>query len=145
MKVEQYTFPDDLFYMLGEPGHIWIRKQDDNVIVIGIDDYASKRAGEIEFVRTMKEDQRVTKGQIIGTFESGKWVGQIKAPFNGRIIAKNSKLRRDPDLINSDPYGEGWILSLEVKEIKQQIEEDELIVPAGVKLYDYIQKRISQE
>ena len=106
MKVEEYDFPDELFYMLGEPGHIWIRKKEGNLIVIGIDDYASKRAGEIEFVRTMKEGQRVTKGQIIGTFESGKWVGQIKAPFTGKIISKNEKLRRDPELLNSDPYGE---------------------------------------
>ncbi|MCG3219829.1 MAG: glycine cleavage system protein H [Candidatus Heimdallarchaeota archaeon] len=145
MKIEQYDFPDDLFYILRDPGHIWIKRKSEDIFQLGIDDYASKRAGKIEFVRMMKEGQRVKKNQIIGTYESGKWVGQIRAPIAGEIIEKNELLRKTPDLINTDPYGEGWILSIEGKDIENKIVEDKEIVPTGDKLEKYIRWRISQE
>ena len=145
MKIEQYDFPDDLFYVLRDPGHIWIKRKSENTIQLGIDDYASKRAGKIEFVRTMKEGQKVKKNQIIGTYESGKWVGQIRAPIAGQIIEKNEELRKAPDSINTDPYGEGWILSIEGKDIENKLVEDKEIVPTGDKLEKYIRWRISQE
>ncbi|MCG3227774.1 MAG: glycine cleavage system protein H [Candidatus Heimdallarchaeota archaeon] len=145
MKIEQYEFPDDLFYVLRDPGHIWIKRKSENIIQLGIDDYASKRAGKIEFVRTIKEGQRVKKNQIIGTYESGKWVGQIRAPIAGEIIEKNEQLRKTPDFINTDPYGEGWILSIEGKDIENKLVEDKEIVPTGDKLEKYIRWRISEE
>ena len=145
MKINDYEFPDDLFYVLGEPGHVWIKKIDDVNIKIGVDNYASSRAGEIEFVRTMPVDKRVKKNQVIGTFESGKWVGQIKSPIDGILKEKNTKLKGDPELVNSDPYGEVWLLIIEGKTIDTQLEEDEEIVPAGEKLEEYILWRISQE
>jgi len=107
MKIKDYEFPDDLFYVLGEPGHIWIRKMSKTSTKIGIDSYASSRAGTIEFVRTMKVDKRVKKNQVVGTYESGKWVGQIKSPIDGIILEKNAALKDQPELINSDPYGDG--------------------------------------
>ncbi|MHA1954592.1 MAG: glycine cleavage system protein H [Candidatus Heimdallarchaeaceae archaeon] len=145
MKIEQYDFPDDLFYVLRDPGHIWIKRKSENTIQLGIDDYASKRAGKIEFVRTMKEGQRVKKNQIIGTYESGKWVGQIRAPIAGEIIEKNEELRKTPDFINTDPYGEGWILSIKGTDVENKLVEDKEIVPIGDKLEKYIRWRISQE
>ncbi|NPD87467.1 MAG: glycine cleavage system protein H [Asgard group archaeon] len=145
MKIEQYDFPDDLFYILRDPGHVWIRRKSESIIQLGIDDYASKRAGKIEFVRTMKEGQRVKKNQIIGTYESGKWVGQIRAPIAGIIIEKNDQLRKTPDLINTDAYGEGWILLIEGSDIENKLIEDIEIVPAGEKLENYIRRRISEE
>lgn len=145
MKIEQYEFPDDLFYVLRDPGHVWIKRKSENIIQLGIDDYASKRAGKIEFVRTIKEGQRVKKNQIIGTYESGKWVGQIRAPIAGEIIEKNEQLRKTPDFINTDPYGEGWILSIEGKDIENKLVEDKEIVPTGDKLEKYIRWRISEE
>ena len=145
MKIEQYEFPDDLFYVLRDPGHVWIKRKSENIIQLGIDDYASKRAGKIEFVRTIKEGQRVKKNQIIGTYESGKWVGQIRAPLAGEIIEKNEQLRKTPDFINTDPYGEGWILSIEGKDIENKLVEDKEIVPTGDKLEKYIRWRISEE
>lgn len=145
MKIEQYDFPDDLFYFLRDPGHMWVRRISEDIIQLGIDDYAAKRAGEIEFVRTMKDGQRVQKNQIIGTYESGKWVGQIKSPIAGTISEKNDQLRKTPSLINSDPYGKGWILSIKGKDIENKLVEDKEIVPTGDKLEKYIRWRISQE
>ena len=145
MKIEQYEFPDDLFYVFRDPGHIWIRRKTEQIIQLGIDDYASKRAGKIEFVRTMKEGQRVKFNQIIGTYESGKWVGQIRAPIAGLIVEKNELLRKKPDLINKDPYGKGWIIAIEGTNIENKLVEDKKIVPTGDKLEDYIRWRISQE
>jgi glycine cleavage system H protein len=145
MIVNDYEFPDELFYVLGEPGHIWIEIVDDTTIKIGVDSYASTRAGEVEFVRTMPIEKRIKKNQVIGTFESGKWVGQIKSPIDGVLKEKNARLKGEPELINSDPYGDGWLLIIEGKTIETQIEEDEEIVPAGEKLEEYILWRISQE
>ncbi len=145
MKINDYEFPDDLFYVLGEPGHMWIRKMNETNIKIGIDCYASSRAGTIEFVRTMQVDKRVKKNQVIGTYESGKWVGQIKSPIDGIILEKNAALKNQPELINSDPFGEGWVLIIEGKTIDSQLDGDENIVSTGEKLEEYIQWRISQE
>ena len=145
MKINDYEYPENLLYVLGEPGHIWIKKIDDTSIKIGIDSYASSRAGEIEFVRTMPVQKKIKKNQVIGTFESGKWVGQIKTPIDGLILEKNDKLKNNPELINSDPYGEGWLLIIEGNSIDIQLEEDEEIVSAGAQLEEYIHWRISQE
>ena len=145
MQVEQYEFPDNLFYLIREPGHIWIRMISENEVEIGIDDYAAKRAGEIEFIRTMQVGKQIKKNQIIGTIESGKWIGQIKAPIAGTISEKNEDLRDEPSLINSDPYGAGWVLRVEGKEFSIKIEEDEEIIEVGEKLEEYIRWRISQE
>lgn len=145
MKIKEYEFPDNLLYVTGEPGHFWLEKIDNNKLKLGIDNYASSRAGTIEFVMTMKVDRRVKKNDTIGTIESGKWVGQIKSPIDGIIVEKNDELRKNPELINEDPYGKGWIFILEGKELEKQLEENSLIVPANEKLEEYILWRISQE
>ncbi len=145
MKIQEYEFPDDLLYVTGEPGHFWLEKISENKLKIGIDHYASSRAGTIEFVMTMKLDKRIKKDDTIGTIESGKWVGHIKSPIDGIIIEKNDNLRKNPEFINEDPYGKGWVLILEGKEIETQLEEHELIVSAGEKLEEYILWRISEE
>ena len=145
MKVEQYEFPDNLLYVTGEPGHFWVERISENKLKLGIDHYASSRAGTIEFVMTMKVDKRVKVNETIGTIESGKWIGHLKSPISGTISEKNDNLRKRPDLINEDPYGEGWILVLEGNDLESQLEENTLIVPVGEKLEEYILWRISQE
>ena len=145
MQVEQYEFPDDIFYLVREPGHIWIRVISETEVEIGIDDYAAKRAGEIEFIRTMQIGKQIKRDQIIGTIESGKWIGQLKAPLAGTILEKNEDLRDKPTLINADPYGAGWILKVKGKEFSTKIEEDNEIISVGEKLEEYIRWRISQE
>ncbi|UJG44584.1 MAG: hypothetical protein K9W46_05240 [Candidatus Heimdallarchaeum endolithica] len=104
MKIEEYFFPEDLLYDISEPGHIWIRKIEEKKIEIGIDDYAAKRAGEIEFIRTMKVGKQITKGGTIGTYETGKWIGQIKSPVSGTLVEKNELLKNQPELVNKAPY-----------------------------------------
>ncbi|MBY9000775.1 MAG: glycine cleavage system protein H [Candidatus Heimdallarchaeota archaeon] len=145
INIEQYIFPDNLMYMTGEPGHIWIMKISETIVKIGADDYVSKRAGVIEYVRTMKVGKKVKKNQVIGTYESGKWIGQIKSPFEGVIVEKNEKLKAQPDLLNSDPYGEGWIVSLKIQNYETEIKEHDNIVSVGEELEKYIRWRISQE
>jgi len=145
INIEQYIFPDNLLYVIGEPGHIWIKKRSETEAILGVDDYVAKKAGDIEYVRTMKLEKRVKKNQVIGTYESGKWIGQLKSPFDGVIVKKNEKLKNEPNLLNTDPYGEGWILSLKIKNFDVAIAENKNIVPVGEKLEKYIRWRISQE
>ncbi len=117
MKIKDYEFPDNLLYVTGEPGHFWVEKISETRIKLGIDNYASSRAGTIEYVMTMKVDKKVKTNDTIGTIESGKWVGQLKSPISGTIVEKNENLRKKPELINEDPYGEGWIIIIEGKEL----------------------------
>ena len=145
INIEQYIFPDNLLYVTGEPGHIWIKKKSETEVILGVDDYVAKKAGDIEYVRTMKLGKRVKKDQVMGTYESGKWIGQMKSPFDGVILEKNENLKKEPHLINTDPYGKGWILSLEIKNFEAAIAENEKIVSVGEKLEEYIRWRISQE
>ena len=145
MKIAEYNFPDELLYDIGEPGHIWIRRTSPNSIQIGIDNYAASKTGDIEFVRTMPNEKNVKKGQVIGTYESGKWIGQIKSPITGKIIEKNVELKIEPALINMDPYGRGWILKIEGKEIEEELESNKKIVEVGENLEKHILWRISNE
>ncbi|UJG41777.1 MAG: glycine cleavage system protein H [Candidatus Heimdallarchaeum aukensis] len=144
MKIKEYFFPEDLLYDISKPGHIWIRKIEENKIEIGIDDYAAKRAGEIEFIRTMKVGKQITKGGTIGTYETGKWIGQIKSPVSGKIVEKNELLKKQPELVNKAPYS-AWIVRIEGAKIEEELKENELIVEAGEKLKEHILFRISKE
>ncbi|MHA1305252.1 MAG: glycine cleavage system protein H, partial [Candidatus Heimdallarchaeaceae archaeon] len=115
------------------------------LIEIGIDHYAASKTGQIEFVRLMKEQTRVSKGHTIGTYESGKWIGQIKSSVSGIIKEKNTRLRENPELLNNDPYGLGWILRIEGTNIDEELKNNPKIVPVGEELEKHINWRISRE
>ena len=91
--------------------HEWARKEGDAVYV-GISDYAQNELGDIVFVEIPQEGGKIAKGDTITTIESVKAVSDIYAPIGGTIIAVNGKLEDEPETINSDPFGEGWIVSI---------------------------------
>jgi glycine cleavage system H protein len=103
--------PDDLIYWVRE--HVWIRREDDGTITIGMTDAAQHLAGIVVNASPKKPGQEVKKGRSAGTVESGKWVGPIKAPVSGVIVAANEALKTDPTILNRDPYGEGWFVRIQ--------------------------------
>ena len=104
--------PDELNYTAE---HEWVRRSDGSKTVrVGITDYAQSALGDVVFVSLPEVGASVTKGTAVGEVESTKSVSDIYAPLSGTVSARNDKLDEHPDLINSDPYGEGWILELEV-------------------------------
>ncbi|MBT6341652.1 MAG: glycine cleavage system protein GcvH [Desulfobacula sp.] len=108
MDIQGYHIPENLFY---EEHHYWVMVEDD-ILKMGMDDFAQKMAGEIVFVQLPFEGKRLKKGKKFTKVESGKWVGKVFAPVNGEILASNEKLEMDPTIINRDCYGEGWIYKI---------------------------------
>ena len=118
--------PDELNYTAE---HEWVRRTDGSKTVrVGITDYAQSALGDVVFVSLPEVGASVTKGAAVGEVESTKSVSDIYAPLSGTVSARNEKLDDSPDLINSDPYGEGWILELEVSD---ESELDDLLDAAA--------------
>ncbi len=103
--------PEDLLYWVKE--HVWVRPEDDGTITVGMTDAAQHLAGMVVNATPKKAGRRVKKGRGTGIVESGKWVGPIKSPVNGTIVAVNDAVAADPSLLNSDPYGAGWFVRIQ--------------------------------
>src|ERR1039457_121878 len=100
--------PDDLRY---SSDHEWARASDD-VVRVGITDYAQDALGDVVFVDLPKVGTAVSAGGAIGEVESTKSVSEIYAPVSGTVSAVNESLSSAPESVNSDPYGEGWICEI---------------------------------
>ena len=112
--------PDDLRYTAE---HEWVRvesgegdSEGGQVATIGITDYAQDALGDIVYVSLPEVGEDLTKGESVGELESTKSVSDIYAPFSGSVVARNDAVDQTPELVNSDPYGEGWLLRLQVSD-----------------------------
>jgi glycine cleavage system H protein len=103
------TFPPDLRYT---NDHEWLRAQGSNWRV-GITQFAVDQLGDITLVDLPKEGDEVTKGQKFGVIESVKSVSDLYAPVSGKVVAVNGGLKDSPENVNSDPYGNGWMIEIE--------------------------------
>ncbi|WP_167101356.1 glycine cleavage system protein GcvH [Mycobacterium sp. DL592] len=103
--------PADLHYT---PEHEWVRVTGDRVVRVGITDFAQSSLGDVVFVQLPDVGTEVTAGEAFGEVESTKSVSDLFAPVTAKVIAVNGDLDADPALVNSDPYGQGWLLDLEV-------------------------------
>ncbi|RPI23409.1 MAG: glycine cleavage system protein GcvH [Actinobacteria bacterium] len=92
--------------------HEWALAEDGRVR-IGITDYAQEQLGEVVFVTLPKVDRRVQAGETVAEVDSTKSVAEVYAPLSGRVVAANGALAGAPELVNRDPYGEGWFILLE--------------------------------
>jgi glycine cleavage system H protein len=118
--------PDDLRYTAE---HEWVRGSGESGAVrVGITDYAQEALGDVVYVSLPEVGAAVEKGAAVGEVESTKSVSDIYAPVSGTVKARNEKLDEHPELINSDPYGAGWMLDIEVSD-RSQI--DDLLDAAG--------------
>ena len=111
--------PEDLKYTAE---HEWVRVDDDGPARIGITDYAQDQLGDIVYVQLPEVGEQVEAGGPIGELESTKSVSDIFAPVTGSVANVNEALAANPELCNSDPYGGGWILEVDMSE-PQQIDE----------------------
>lgn len=104
MHPENYLFTKE---------HEWIHLEGDKGTV-GITDYAQKQLGDIVYVELPKEGGMVQAGKPFGVVESVKSVSDLYAPLSGRVVRVNARLSDEPELINHDPYGDGWMIVVEV-------------------------------
>ena len=101
--------PNDLHYTIE---HEWIRLKN-NRATIGITDFAQDQLGDIVFVELSAEETELAKENTFGVVESVKTVSDIYAPMTGKVVAVNKDLESQPELVNSDPYGQGWMIEIE--------------------------------
>ena len=102
--------PNDLHYTIE---HEWIRLKN-NRATIGITDFAQGQLGDVVFVELPAEGTELTKENTFGVVESVKTVSDIYVPMTGKVVAVNKDLESQPELVNSDPYGQGWMIEIEL-------------------------------
>ena len=101
--------PEDLKYT---PEHEWVQRTGEDTVRIGITHYAQEQMGDVVFVRLPDVGQPVTPGDAVGEVESTKSVSDVFAPLAGEVVARNAELDSSPELVNSDPYGAGWMIEI---------------------------------
>ena len=92
--------------------HEWLRHEDDGSVTVGISDHAQAALGDLVFVETPEAGRSVTAGEACAVVESVKAASDVYSPVGGEVIAGNEALATQPELLNSDPYGEGWIMKI---------------------------------
>ena len=117
--------PGDLLYT---SEHEWLRREDDGTVSIGVTDHAQAALGDLVYVELPEIGQDVESGGDMAVVESVKAASDVYAPIDGTVVEVNDALSDDPETINSDPYGEGWIVKLEPV---GDIDDDSLLTPGA--------------
>ncbi|EQD25910.1 glycine cleavage system protein H [mine drainage metagenome] len=104
-------FPEGLLYFVERTQMTWVRIEGEEARV-GLTDPAQTRAGKILHLRIKTAGTERERGRPVATVESGKWAGPVMAPLTGVVVEPNAEVEQDPGLLNTDPYGKGWIVRL---------------------------------
>ena len=110
------TIPADLKYVAS---HEWLRQEEDGTITVGITHHAQDLLGDLVFVELPEVGDTVNAGDEAGVVESVKAASDIYAPVSGEVVEINPALEDTPELINSDPYGEGWMYKIKVSDLAE--------------------------
>ncbi len=116
-EIKGYMMPDELYY---HEEHSWARV-DGTKVTVGMSDFFQKEAGDIVFVDLPEEEDEVSQGEVCGKIQSRKWIGNLVAPVSGEIVEINEELEEDTSLINTDPYGAGWIVIIEANDLDSEL------------------------
>ena len=103
--------PEELHYT---DEHEWIKKTGDTTVRIGITDYAQDQLGDVVYVELPEPGKEVSKDDLVAEIESTKSVGEVYAPFDGKVVEANTAVAESPELVNSSPYDEGWLMEIEL-------------------------------
>jgi glycine cleavage system H protein len=132
--IKGYNMPDELYY---HKDHSWARV-DGTKVTVGMNDFFQKESGDIVFVDLPEEEDDVEQGEICGKIQSRKWIGKLVAPVSGEIVEINEELEEDTSLINTDPYGKGWILVIEARDLDSELGN----LMQGEALIDFIDQEV---
>ena len=120
------NIPEELKYT---EEHEWV-KIEDNIATIGITDFAQGELGDIVYLEIDSSDTEIALNEVFGTVEAVKTVSDLFMPVGGKVIEMNSTLEDKPELVNEDPYGEGWIIKIDISDLS---EVDSLLSPEEYK------------
>lgn len=115
------SIPKDLVYARS---HEWVRKEGDNA-TIGISDYAQEQLGEVVYVELPEVGDSFSVGDELGTLESVKAVAEFLAPVAGEVVEVNEQLADEPNLVNEDPYGDGWLVKIAASDFQELLSPEE--------------------
>ena len=110
--------------------HEWVLVEG-SVATVGITAYAAEKLGDIVFVDLPKAGSTIAVGKVVGEIESTKSVGELFAPVNGTVVEANDAVSEKPELVNSDPFGEGWLIRIEFTELPALLSFDEYSALTG--------------
>ncbi len=130
--------PQELYYDIDN--QVWYEVRQDGLVRVGATDIGQVRAGKMVNVRIKPPGKHVPKGKPIASLESGKWTGPIPAVIEGEIVERNERLFDEPELINEDPYGEGWIAIIKPSNIERDIKDLVTGEIALEKMKEYIER-----
>jgi glycine cleavage system H protein len=139
MKIDEYDFPDDLYY---HKEHLWAKVEDD-LVLVGLTDFTQQMAGTIKRIATLEEDDEVSQDKPFGTMSSGKWTGKLYSPISGEIAEVNEDVIDEPKLCNEDPYDEGWIIKVTPSDL--DIELGNLMKTGQPEFETWIKKEIVEK
>lgn len=120
--------PAELYYT---EEHEWVLRTGDDTVRVGITDYAQAALGDVVFVQLPDVGAELTSGESFGEVESTKSVSDLYAPVSAKVLAVNENLESSPDLVNSDPYGEGWLVDLQLDADEMEAALDGLLDADG--------------
>ena len=131
-----YYFPLDRYYYTHEPGHIWLKPEDD-LFSVGFDDFGQFQ-GPILHIRTRPIGKTFPQGKAFGTVETNKFIGQLRLPLSSSLDAINEEVINHPQLINEDPYHH-WIVKIKPTNLNNEISSEYIIGMGDIKkLREYI-------
>ena len=111
------SIPKELRYT---KDHEWVRESDDPLVVeVGITDYAQGELGDVVFVELPKAGASFKSHDVFGTIEAVKAVSELYLPVSGTVVESNKALEQDPALVNRDPFGQGWMVKVKIKDAKE--------------------------
>lgn len=109
------NIPENLSYT---KDHDWV-KVDGDTVIVGVTDFAQSELGDIVFVEVETEGETLDKEEVFGSIEAVKTVSDLFMPVSGEVVAFNEELEANPELVNSDPYGDGWIIKIKCSDTSE--------------------------
>lgn len=116
-QIQEYDLPDEIYFHMEHS----YAKIEDGKVRVGMSDFFAKTAGSIVYVDLPFEGDEVEAGEVCGKIQSRKWIGKLVAPVSGEILEINEDINDEATLINSDPYGAGWILTIEPSKLEEDL------------------------
>lgn len=135
--IDSFNLPDEFYYDRKE--HIWAKAEEDKVR-IGLDQFGQCAAGKAAYIKIKPRGKEIVKGKPFGTLECGKYIGPLKAPISGTIVEVNDAVFKDPEVINRDSYGEGWMIIVS----PSNFEEDSRDLVHGEDVKPWLEREIEE-
>ncbi|EDP73642.1 glycine cleavage system protein GcvH [Hydrogenivirga sp. 128-5-R1-1] len=113
MSAEDFRIEKGIYYT---KDHLWVKLEKEDDAVVGITDYGQHQLGDVVYVELPQIGTKVEAGEKVASVESVKAAVDVLSPLTGEIIAVNEDLKEEPDLVNTDPYGDGWIFEIKLED-----------------------------